>query len=240
MRVAVFVVVLSLAACGSSVSDLSRNQPNVDVARAALRGGSPQAALGIVSGVIARDPSNAGALIVQGDALTAEGRYDEARLSYDAVLRRDRSSVGAELGLARLQLSSNPAAAEALFLRILRQDPRNTIALNDLGVARDLQNRHQEAQVAYRQALGIDPRDSAAQVNLALSLAMTGNAEDGVRLLQPLADNPGASPQLRHDLAAALAMAGRRDEAARILSADLSPDEVRQAVDAYVSARAVQ
>src|ERR1700761_5230455 len=108
MRAAIFVVVLMLAAGGSHVSHLSREQPNVDVARAALRGGSPQVALQIVSSVIARHPYNESALIVQGDALTTEGRYDEAQLSYDAILRRHADSIGAELGLARLRLIRDP------------------------------------------------------------------------------------------------------------------------------------
>lgn len=104
-------------------------------------------------------------------------------------------------------------------------------------MARDLEGNHTGAQEAYRHALGIDPQLTAAQVNLALSMAMTGNAADAVQMLRPMASNPGASPKLRHDLAAALAMAGKRDEAAHILSTDLSPDEVRQALDAYAAAR---
>ena len=51
------------------------------------------------------------------------------------------------------------------------------MALNDLGIARDLQGRHTDAQMAYRQALGISPEMSAAQVNLALSLAMGGQSQ---------------------------------------------------------------
>ena len=78
-----------------------------------------------------------------------------------------------------------------LFLQALTHDPRNTTALNDLGVARDLMGDHTGAQEAYRQALGIDPEDSAAQVNLALSMAMSGDAADAVRMLRPMASNPG-------------------------------------------------
>ena len=50
------------------------------------------------------------------------------------------------------------------------------MALNDLGIARDLQGRHTDAQTAYRSALGVDPDMRAAQVNLALSLAMSGQS----------------------------------------------------------------
>jgi Flp pilus assembly protein TadD len=49
---------------------------------------------------------------------------------------------------------------------------------------------------------------SGAQVNLALSLAMSGRADDAAPLLRPLASAPNASRKLRHDLAALLAMRG--------------------------------
>jgi Flp pilus assembly protein TadD len=88
--------------------------------------------------------------------------------------------------------------------------------------------------------LGINPELSSAVVNMALSLAMTGRGEEGVRMLRPLADNPNATPKIRHDLAAALTMSGHRAEAEQILSADLSPSDVRQALDAYATARAPQ
>jgi Flp pilus assembly protein TadD len=237
MRRRALVLLLLLAGCGHTASDLSALQPGVDVAEAALRGGSPQTALQLAGSVLARNPGNEAALVVQGDALTELGRLDEARANFGQALRSNPDSVGAEIGLGRIRLTDDPAAAEALFLKALQHDPRNTAALNDLGVARDLQGNHAGAQQAYRQALGIDPEDSAAEVNLALSLAMSGSANDAVRMLRPMASAPGASRKLRHDLAAALVMAGDRDEAAGILGKDLSPGEVQQALDDYAAAQ---
>jgi Flp pilus assembly protein TadD len=237
MRGGAFVLLLLLAACGHTASTLSAQQPGVAVAQAALRGGSPQTALQVVAGVLQSDPGNEAALVLQGDALTELGQLEQARISYAQALRRNPQSVGALIGLARLHLTDDPAAAEAEFLKALQYDPRDTTAWTDLGVARDLRGHHDQAQDAYRHALGIDPEDNAAQVNLALSMAMSGSADAGVRMLRPLAEGPGASRKLRHDLAAALTMAGDRDEAARILSADLSPAQVRQALEAYAAAR---
>jgi hypothetical protein len=85
--------------------------------------------------------------------------------------------------------------------------------------------------------MAANPSMTAAQVNLALSLAMDGQARNAVQLLRPLASNPGASRQVRHDLAAVLTMSGDKDEAQRILSKDLSATEVRQAMEGYVAAR---
>lgn len=231
------LLLLLLAACSGGARPLDGGEPGLNVALAAMRGGSPQVALQVTDGLLAHDPNNESALIVQGDALTTLGRLEDAAASYTKVLARDPLSVGAHIGLGRIRLGTNPAQAEALFLEALRSDPRNTTALNDLGIARDLQGHHATAQDAYSKALGIAPELHAAQVNLALSLAMSGDTDQAVHLLQPLAEQPGASRKLRHDLAAVLTMAGDRAAAERILSVDLSPAEVQQALQAYASAR---
>ncbi len=239
MRGLILFLVLALAACGPTTTGMTPDRQSVDMARAALRGGSPQTALQILS-----DASSHGVqlssqgLVLQGDALTQLGRPEEAELAYRAAMHGPAASPGALIGLGRLKLASDPAMAETYFLRAVDADPRNTTGWSDLGVARDLQGHHEGAQQAYRQALGIDPQMSAAVVNLALSLAMSGKGEEGVRMLRPLAAGSSASPKIRHDLAAALTMAGRRDEAEQILSADMSPDQVRQALDDYVAAKA--
>jgi Flp pilus assembly protein TadD len=209
----------------------------MEVADAALKGGSPEIALQIATNVLAIHPGNEDALLTKGEALTAMGRNDEAAAAFGAVLAVNSRSVGANIGLGRLRLGTNPVQAEQLFLEALNREPRNDVALNDLGIARDLQGRHADAQTAYRQALGINPEMSAAQVNLALSLAMSGQSRDAVQLLRPLADKPGASQQTRHDLAAVLMMSGDRASAAQILSKDLPPDQVQEALKAFASAQ---
>jgi Flp pilus assembly protein TadD len=207
------------------------------VAQAALRGGSPQIALQVAGSILARDPTNDAALIIQGEALTQLGQLDEAAASFSVVLQHDAASVGAHIGLGRVRLASDPASAEGLFLEALQREPHNAVALNNLGIARDLQGRHADAQTAYRSAIAANPDMTAAQVNLALSLAMGGRSGDAVQLLRPLASDPGASRQVRHDMAAVLTMGGNRAEAETILSKDLAPQEVRQALDGYAAGR---
>src|SRR5580693_9745032 len=105
MRGGPLVLALLLAACGHTQSVVSGLQPGVDVARAALRGGSPQTALSLAGGVLARDPGNESALVVQGDALTDLGRLSEAHDSYARALQSNHASVGAEIGLGRIRLT---------------------------------------------------------------------------------------------------------------------------------------
>ncbi len=58
-----------------------------------------------------------------------------------------------------------------------------------------------------------------------------------MQLLRPLAERPGASQQTRHDLAAVLMMSGDKASAAQILSKDLPPDQVQEALAAFASAQ---
>jgi tetratricopeptide (TPR) repeat protein len=239
MRGIALLLLALLAACSPGSTGPGSGAPGLDVADAAMRGGSPEIALQIVGGILARDPNNVAALLAQGDAFTALQRLNEAGVSYTRALAIDPTSVGGHIGLGRVRLASDPEGAEALFLEALQREPRNGVALNDLGIARDLLGRHTDAQTAYRQALAVVPDMTAAQVNLALSMAMSGHGRDAIQLLRPLASAPGTTRQVRHDLAAVLTMGGDKAEAERILSEDLPANEVQQALDAYASARPV-
>jgi Flp pilus assembly protein TadD len=228
---------LLLAACASSAdSGKMGDQPGVSVAEAAMRSGDASLAMRIDDGILAKDPHNVAALINRGDAQTASQQFESAAESYAAALHADTTSVQARIGLARLHLADDPHAAETLFLEALQHDPRNAVALNDLGIARDLLGHHAEAQAAYRQAIGIDAAMHGAQVNLALSLAMAGRAEDAVPMLRPLADAPNASRKVRDNMAAVLAMSGDRSGAQTILAQNLPPEQVDQAIAIFTAA----
>lgn len=208
--------------------------PGLGVAKAALDGGAPDIALRISSENLTRKPEDLGFLLVQADALAALGRGKEAEGTYRRVLAGDKDSAEARMGLGRLALNDDPAAAEVHFLEILARDPRNAKALSNLGIARDLQGRHAQAQDAYRRALGLAPSMQAATVNLALSMAISGRAPEALKLLEQI--NPAqGTPKVRHDIAAVHAMTGDRAGAEALLSSDLSPSEIDQTLRSYES-----
>ena len=234
-RVGVLAALTLLAACsGQTAPQLSTGDPSLRTAHAALESGAPLIALNICTR-LAQTSRSAEILTCEGDALTTLAKTGEAATAYAAALAADHGSVAALLGLGRLRLATDPVRAEELFLQVLAQQPRQAAALNDLGIARDLQGRHVEAQKAYGEALGADPDMRAAHVNLALSVALEGRPDDAVRMLQPLADSPEATSRERHDLAAVLAMAGRNAEAARLLSPDLQGADLEKALAGYRS-----
>ncbi len=236
LRAVAAAVLLSglLAACSSGPPSLD-GQPSLSTARVALVGGSPDLALSICTNLQARKQRDTSVMVCRADSLVAMGRSAEAVDVYQSALAIEPGLPEARLGLGRLRLASDPAAAEAYFLQVIAAQPRNAVALNNLGIARDLQGRHSDAQLAYGEAIAADPDSRPPQVNLALSLAMSGRAREAVRMLRPIAERPEATPRERHDLAAVLAMEGKPDEAARLLRPELDGAQSDEAVTGYRS-----
>jgi len=238
VRSAGLAILLTVNGCGGLTSSSSgTGTPALKIAQAALEGGSGQIALQVSEGVLSETPNNARALEIKADALTLLGDYDEASAIYLSLLAKDATSVRANTGLGRVRLTKDPAAAEALFQKVLNRAPQDLTALDNLGIARDLQGRHAEAQTAYRQALAVSPDLDSAQVNLALSMAMNGQGAEAIKLLRSKASLPNAPAKVRHDYAVVLAMAGDRAEAERVLSTDLTADETRQVLDSVTGTR---
>ena len=228
---------LTAGCAGFAFRDAGTARPGLNVAEAALQAGSGQIALQVSETLLRETPDNPGALQVKADALTLLGALDQAAEMYQRLLAKTPPSTRATIGIGRIELSRDPAAAEALFQRVVARDPKDLTALNNLGIARDLRGRHTEARTAYRQALAIDPGLTSAQVNMALSLAMSGQGAEAIQMLKPAATAPDAPVKIRHDYAVVLAMSGQRAEAERILSRDLPPQEVRQVLDGVTGTR---
>jgi Flp pilus assembly protein TadD len=76
---------------------------------------------------------------------------------------------------------------------------------------------------------------TAAQVNLGLSLALTGATDRALAILQPLANDPAADGKVRQDLAVALALAGNAAQAGKVLSGELPQDKVPTALEGYIA-----
>lgn len=224
MRKLAIVPVLMLAACGTSAPTLS-GKTGLHVADVALANGAPSSALQIARTALEANPRNVEALLRVGEASYALGQAGQASDAFRKALAIEPHLPRAQLGIARIELGSDPAAAEADLHRALQREPSNVAMLTDLGVAQDLQGRHKDAQTTYHTALGIEPGLTSAQVDLGLSLALSGQATDAVQMLQPIGQSPSSTPKVRQDLATALALAGDARSASDILQVDLSHEQ---------------
>jgi Flp pilus assembly protein TadD len=234
------LLALSAAGCTipqpQSTADMVSTTPQpaeLNVADAAIAGGDPSMALSVSQSVLKDNPDNVQALVHEGDAYYALGRCPASEAAYQLALTQDPKSTAAETGLGRCLLKTDPAAAEAALMQAVQDDPGNADALNDLGIARDLQGNFAGAVDPYRRALLANPGDEAAEVNLGLSLALSGDGPAALQYLGPLATGPGANAKTREDYAAGLVAIGRIAEAKRVLSVDLAPDQADAAIAGF-------
>src|SRR5580698_8046869 len=96
-------------------------------------------ALRVADLTLAREPRNVRAMIARGDALYAMGQRGPAEATYRAAIAIDPTAVGAQVGLGRVLVRTDAHAAEAAFVSALKIEPGNITALNNLGIARDMQ-----------------------------------------------------------------------------------------------------
>ncbi|MCB8875895.1 tetratricopeptide repeat protein [Acidisoma silvae] len=207
--------------------------PGLNVGQAALDSGAPQIALRISTVKLAQSPNDIDALVMQGEAYSETGLPENALIDFNKALALAPDSIPARLGLGRLALATDPLKAETLFLAVVTEQPRNVAALNDLGIARDLQGHHAEAQKAYALALGVAPDARAPMVNLALSMALSGQASQARNLLAPLAAASDATPRVRQDYALASELTGDHATATQVLQSDMSPSQAQAALSGY-------
>jgi len=198
----------------------------LNVADAAIADNDPAMALQVSQSVLANDPNNLQALYHEAAAYYAVGRCEDAVAAYRVALGINPKSSEAETGIGRCLIKRNAIEAEQAFDAAVQDDPGNAAALNDLGIARDLQGNYAGATKPYELALLINPGVTATEVNLGLSLALSGDAQDALEYLGPLATSSAATPRIREDYAAALVAAGRTNDAEQVLAIDLPPDEV--------------
>ncbi len=229
---------LGLTSCaqnsnGSQGPQASIGPGTLNVADAAIAGGDPEMALSVSQSILANDPGNVDALVHEGNAYYALDRCPPAEAAFQLALKGDPKSSVAETGLGRCMLKVDPRAAETAFMAAASDDPGNAAALNDLGIARDLQGNFAGAVAPYQNALLADPSLTAAEINLGLSLALSGQGAEALQYLGPLATGPNATPKMREDYAAALVATGRQDEARQVLAIDLPPDQVNQAMAGF-------
>ena len=228
-----------LAGCQHTTNgaDVATNGPSLQAARDALSEGEAGTSLAIAKGVLVSQPKNVAALAQAGDAQAALGDRLVATATYQRALLLAPRDVHARLGLAKLQVRDDLPAAEASFRAVLADSPRDPMVLNDLGYVLDLQERHAEAQAFYKQAMAIDPNRISVRVNLALSLALSGQGLQAETMMRDVAGSSNATQRVKVDFALAQVMAGHDKDAAETLSGDLTPAETDTALRGLIQLR---
>ena len=208
------------------------------VGAAAEAGGDFATAVTTYRRAAAVDTTATAPLVASGNALLAMGEFNEAIVSYNSALARDQHDREALRGLARAFLMSDKPALAGEPLAVAYQDnPDDAKLLQLIGVADDFVGRHDEAQARYRRGLELTPGDPALSLNLALSLALSGNYPEAVLILRPIATAATASLRERQTLALIYGLQGNRREAEHLARMDLDAVSVQRNLAYYDSLR---
>lgn len=208
------------------------------IADAAYAGSDFATALNIYRRASAMDTDAVAPFVGAGNSLLAMGKYSEAIVSFNSGLARDAHDRDALRGAARAYLMSGRPALAGQPLAIAYNDtPDDPKLLQLIGVADDFVGRHEEAQTRYRRGLELSPQDPALSLDLALSLALTGDYPDAVNILRPIATAPTSSRRERQTLALIYGLQGDRRAAENIARQDLDPASVQRNLAYYESLR---
>jgi len=158
--------------------------------------------------------------LLNGEALEAQGKWDEAIMEYGEVLKRNPDLPGIHDRLGRLLLAlpksdANKRNARLEFEEEIKVDPSNTGAEYILG---ELARQDQQFPVAiehFERATKLDPQFADAFIGLGRSMLEAGRNADSLAPLQ-------AAAKLRPDIAAvhlylgtAYSRTGNKEEAKR-------------------------
>lgn len=169
------------------------------------RGGDPSGAVKLYRAAYLADPRNPHMLQRMGEAFLGMNAPMRAEQAFRGALMLAPDNVAAKRGLA-LSLLAQGRAAEALpMLQQLAANSTDTRLMRAEGTALDMLGRQTEAQAIYRKALRYAPIDADLHGNLALSLALSGDATDALREMQAAIASPNPDP--RQDANAVLVVA---------------------------------
>jgi len=166
------------------------------------------------------------------EALRKGGRIDRAaQIAGEAIGRfpADRQLL-TTYGLAQIASARPQEALQPLTL-VAEAEPDNWRVRSALGAALDQLGRFSEARLAYQEALALQPNDPRILTNLGVSHIMAGEPADAEPILRQAAGLPNAPAEPRQNLAIALALQGRFDEAEQIERVDLPPAQAAQNIE---------
>jgi Flp pilus assembly protein TadD len=190
-----------LAACGSPSTHLNTKISSTKLAEIAAMSGDAGAATSMLATAAQDNPRDAQAQLDYANALVQQNNISEARrvLASRIGQVRDASLLHGPLGSIYV-LTGEAQQAVTEFDAALSSDRSNVRWITNKAIALDLLNRHGEAQALYKQALTSTPNDPIILSNLGLSLALSGQKDEAMRVIAPIANNGDLLPRVKNTI----------------------------------------
>ncbi len=202
---------------------------NLSVAKSAQDAGDYRTAVRIYKNLLDSNSENMEVAEKLGEALHEIGAYHDAISTFKLVLSFDHDNVSAIMGIGRSFLAlQTPDQALVYLGRAHNLVPDSVTALAAMGVANDGLGESLKAQNLYRKALEIEPNANGVKSNLGLSLVLSGDYDEAIKVLTEISFNPGSTARMRQNLSFAYGMKGEYLAAARIARSDLPEQEVQE------------
>jgi Flp pilus assembly protein TadD len=226
-RVAAALMLAALAACGTPQGADPTLDSRLRLSEAAeATPARARAALPAAREAAQRAPNDA--VAQERLAITAEraGSPTEAVQALRRAIALQGPTPSRLLALGRMQmLAGDTQGAIQTYTEARALAPNDPSAAGALGLALDVAREHQRAQVEHRAALALSPGDWTLRSNYAMSLLLTAQAPEAVRVLADAEFAVDAPRRARHNLALAMAATGQRAQVVRILRVDMGPAE---------------
>jgi putative PEP-CTERM system TPR-repeat lipoprotein len=171
----------------------------------------------------AQHPSEAGA-ILYSQVLRQGKKAKQADAVLADWIAKHPGDVGARLELAQNQMNTNAAGAEQQFRAVLKTQPNNLVALNNLSWL--LQKKDSKQAIAYAdQAAKLAPNSAPILDTLGWVKWQAKDGTGALPILQKAYAADSSNPEIAFHLAVVLDANGRRAEAKKTLSALLSSNQ---------------
>ena len=139
------------------------------------------------------DPTLDNARLGLAEILLKLRRVEESEIEYTAYLSRNPRSVAGNVGAGQIAvLKGDFQAADRYFAETLAADPKNAVALNQLGLSDLRSSRFTSARDRFKTAVDVEPFDPEVRYNYAKALKMSGEETLATEVI-------GISDRLRKD-----------------------------------------
>lgn len=218
-RLSAVFICMALSACASDpITPVSDRDRLLSLAEQVKRGGDPASAIALYERAAELSDQAPEVMLALGDTRLVTGDASGAAQAFRAVLTRTPDDPQALLGLGTAELQQGRFDRAVRALQAAAPQINTAVAYNRLGTAYVLSGEFAEAQAAYGTALTHAAGDLDIRSNVALALALDGQAQRARAEAAAITESPLSEPHHMRQQMLVLTLLGDDQSAARALA----------------------